>query len=65
MSTPLIALQRMRTETGAVVLPGCPIPGSEEWSATVRNKRIKQGFAAEPEKPKKKRATKKPASKES
>jgi hypothetical protein len=61
--TPLIALSRLRTETGAVVLPGNPIPGSDKWSAEVRRRRIKQGFAAEPEKPKKKAASKKRAAK--
>jgi hypothetical protein len=65
MAGVLIALQRLRSETGSVILPGCPIPGSEGWSETVRKRRIKQGFAAEPEKPKKKRATKKAVSKES
>lgn len=50
---PLIALQRMRTDTGSVVLPGCPIPGSQKWSKEVVDRRIRQGFAKkqEPVKP--------------
>ena len=45
MALPLLALRRLRTEAGAVVLPGNPIPGSGEWSAEVKQRRIKQGFA--------------------
>lgn len=67
---PLIALRRLRSETGSVILPGCPIPGSEGWSEEVRARRIRQGFAAENTAPKKARkkkskpAAKKPAAKE-
>ena len=44
---PLIAVRRLRSGSGSVVLPGCPIPGSSEWSDDVRAKRIKTGFAQE------------------
>ena len=69
MALPLLAVRRLRSDTGSVVLPGCPIPGSDRWSAEVRQRRIKQGFAMEGEKPKevkpkKKAAKKKPAAKE-
>ena len=47
MALPLLAVRRIRTETGAVVLPGNPIPGSGDWSAAVKKLRIKQGFAVE------------------
>tara|TARA_R100001015_G_C4575355_1_gene132731 strand:- start:331 stop:537 length:207 start_codon:yes stop_codon:yes gene_type:complete len=66
---PLIAVRRLRSDDGGVVLPGCPIPGSDAWSEEVRAKRITQGFAKEGEKPKakaktKKKQAKKPVSKE-
>ncbi len=44
---PLLAVRRIRTGSGAVVLPGNPIPGSSEWSVEVRKRRIKTGFAIE------------------
>ena len=47
MTSPLIAVRRLRADTGGVVLPGCPIPGSDKWSKDVRARRIKQGFAKE------------------
>tara|TARA_Y100001963_G_scaffold148235_1_gene225780 strand:- start:1215 stop:1424 length:210 start_codon:yes stop_codon:yes gene_type:complete len=61
MADPLFAVRRLRSGTGGVVLPGCPIPGSDSWSAEVRERRIKQGFAKEGEKPKKAKAKKKAA----
>jgi hypothetical protein len=61
MPLPLLALRPLRSETGAVVLPGRPIPGSGEWSAEVRTRRIKQGFAEEQKRSKSK--TKKSAGK--
>ncbi len=45
MALPLLAVRRMRSETGGVILPGCPIPGSQDWSAEIKTRRIKQGFA--------------------
>jgi len=61
MTKLLIALQRMRAPSGSVILPGCPIPGSDQWSKDVVDRRIRQGFVA----PIKKKAAKKvkPASK--
>ena len=55
MTKLLIALQRMRTDSGSVILPGRPIPGSDQWSKDVVDRRIRQGFVA----PIKKKATKK------
>jgi hypothetical protein len=55
MTLPLIALRRMRSDSGSVILPGNPVPGSDAWSDSVRAKRIKQGFCAEAPKPKAKR----------
>jgi hypothetical protein len=55
MTKLLIALQRMRADSGSVVLPGCPIPGSDKWSKEVVDRRIRQGFVA----PIKKKAAKK------
>lgn len=54
---PLTALRRMRSETGAVILPGMPVPGSDAWSDKVRASRVRQGFCKEQE------AIKKPATK--
>ncbi len=45
MALPLLAVRRMRSDTGAVILPGCPIPGSQDWSDAIKARRIKQGFA--------------------
>ena len=63
MPSPLIALRRLRGENGTVILPGCPIPGSDGWSKEVIERRIKQGFVSKPEpvKKAKKKAAKKPA----
>jgi hypothetical protein len=44
MALPVIALRRLRTDTGGVVLPGCPVPGSESWSEEVIARRVRQGF---------------------
>lgn len=44
---PLIAVRRMRSESGSVVLPGRPVPGSDAWSDEVRRRRIRQGFCKE------------------
>ncbi len=61
MPLPLLAVRPLRSDTGCVVLPGCPIPGSGEWSAEVRKRRIKQGFAKE--QPRSKASPKKTATK--
>ena len=55
MTLPLIALRRLRTGTGLTVRPGCPIPGSDQWSKEERKARISEGVAKEGEKPKAKK----------
>lgn len=65
MALPLLAVRRLRSDDGGVVLPGCPIPGSDSWSDEVRERRIKQGFAKEGEEPKPAKAKKKAAKKKS
>lgn len=52
MALLLIALQRMRADSGSVILPGCPIPGSDKWSKDVVERRIRQGFAIKQDPPK-------------
>jgi len=60
----LIALQRMRAESGSVILPGCPVPGSDKWSKEVIDRRIRQGFVKKQDSPKKAKAKKAKAKKE-
>ena len=61
MALPLLALRRLRSDSGAVVLPGNPIPGSGDWAEEIKKRRIKQGFAQAQKAPTAK--TKKPATK--
>jgi hypothetical protein len=51
MGLPLIALQRMRADSGSVILPGCPVPGSDKWSKDVIARRIRQGFVKKQDSP--------------
>jgi len=53
----------MRTDSGSVVLPGCPIPGSTEWADEIVERRIKQGFVKKQDEPKKAKSKSKSAAK--